>query len=53
MAVAFLEAVPVEGCGADMIDRLRRTPLAWAANSGHEGIVKLLQGCAGAESDTE
>ena len=28
MAVASLEEVPVEGCGADMIDHLCGTPLA-------------------------
>ena len=52
MAVVLLEEVPVEDFGAGMIDHLGRTPLAWAANSEHEGIVKLLQGCASAESGT-
>ena len=44
MAVALLEEVLVEGCGADMVDRLGRTPLAWATNSGHEGMMKPLPG---------
>jgi len=50
MAVALLEEVLVEGCGADIDDRLGRTPLAWAADIGHERVVKLLQARAGAES---
>jgi len=31
----------VEGSGADMVDGWGRTPLMWAAESGHEGMVKL------------
>ena len=31
-----------EGCGADIVDGMCRTPLVWAAEGGHEGIVKLL-----------
>ena len=42
IAVALLEEV--EGCGANMMDTWGRTPLAWAAESGHEGIVRLLLG---------
>jgi len=40
IAVALLEEE--EGCVADMADGRGLTPLAWAALSGHEGIVKLL-----------
>ena len=31
-----------EGCGADIVDSMGRTPLAWAAESGREGVVTLL-----------
>ena len=31
-----------EGCGADIVDGMGRTPLAWAAESGYEGMVRLL-----------
>ena len=40
IVIALFEVV--EGCGADMVDASGRTPLAWAAENGHEGIVKLL-----------
>ena len=40
IAVALLGGVG--GCDADMADGGGRTPLAWAAESGHEGMVKLL-----------
>jgi len=40
IAIALLEGV--EGRGADMVDDRGRTPLLWAAERGHEGIVKLL-----------
>ena len=40
IAIAFLEELG--GCGADIADGRGRSPLAWAAESGHEGVVKLL-----------
>ena len=40
IAIALLEEV--EGSGADMVDGLGRTPLVWAVESGHKGMVKLL-----------
>ena len=40
IAIALLEEA--EGCVADMADGRGLTPLAWAAEGGHEGIVKLL-----------
>jgi len=30
------------GCGPDLADGMRHTALAWAAKSGHEGMVRLL-----------
>ena len=42
IAVALL--AEEEGCGADIADINGHTPLAWAAESGHEGMVKLLLG---------
>ena len=40
IAIALLEEVG--DCGADMADDWGCTPLVWAAESGHEEIVKLL-----------
>ena len=40
IAIALLEEV--EGCSADMVDGWDRTPLVWAAESGHERMVNLL-----------
>jgi len=40
VALALLEMM--KGCGIDLLDGSGRTPLTWAAESGHERIVKLL-----------
>ena len=32
----------MEGCDADVADAMGRTPLMWATEGGHEGVVKLL-----------
>ena len=40
IVVALLDSG--EGYGADIVDGIGRTPLAWAADGGHEGTVKLL-----------
>jgi len=41
IVAGFVEA---EGCDINQRDCLGNTPLLWAANSGHEGVVKILLG---------
>ena len=36
--------VEAEGCDISQKDRMGNTPLAWAAENGHEGVVKVLLG---------
>ena len=37
------ELIEVDGCDVNQIDCVGNTPLAWAVQNGHEGVVELLR----------